>query len=120
MLQNHRHNHSLLSRLQLKKIEDSSFNFLQMSVDEIRQLCFRTCQFNIGRFYAERDMNSDGDYNTEVATSRDISYVHVHIVDTQIDRCTKPGFYLLSSMIQLKHGTVSSLWVRTMWNAAAM
>ena len=62
---------SLSSGSRWEKIEDSSFDFPQISVEEMRQLFFGTYQIKVGRSYVEEHMNSDGDYIIEVDNSND-------------------------------------------------
>ena len=69
MLQDRLNNGSLSSHSRWEKIEDSSFNFPQMSFNELRQLFFGTYQIKTGRCYVEEHMNSGGDCIIEVDNS---------------------------------------------------
>jgi hypothetical protein len=69
MLQVRLDNGSLSSRSRWQKIEDSSFDFLQIPLDEIHELFFGTYQIKTGRCYVEEHMNSDGDYIIQVDNS---------------------------------------------------
>ena len=64
-------NGSLSSPSRCKKIEDSSFNFPQMSFGEISQLFFGTYQIKTGRVYVKQHVNNDCDYITEPDSSND-------------------------------------------------
>ncbi|CAF4073830.1 unnamed protein product [Rotaria sp. Silwood2] len=61
----------LSSRSRWKKIEDSNFDFPQISLKDLRQLFFETYQIKIGRSYVEEHINSDGDYIIEVNNYND-------------------------------------------------
>ena len=64
-------NGSLSSCSQYRKIIGSSFNFPQMSFDEILRLFFGTHQIKTDRIYVEEHISNDNDYTIEVNDSND-------------------------------------------------
>ena len=109
MLQDRLNNGSLSSCSRWVKIEDSGFDFPQMSFNELHQLFFGTYQIKTGRCYVEEHMNSDGDYIIEADNSNNYIVrpcIHGRHSNTSI---YKVWIQFFLQMIQLKHGTVNVL-----------
>lgn len=57
---------SLSSRVRWQRIEDVSFDFPALSIEEMRELFFGTYQMKMARAYVEEHMDDDGAYVIEI------------------------------------------------------
>jgi hypothetical protein len=62
---------TISARSRWQKIEESTFDFPELSLDDIRQLFFGTYQIKMARTYVEEHMDPNGQYIIEVSGSND-------------------------------------------------
>ena len=62
---------SLSSRSQWQKIDEVTFDFPSLSIDELRQLFFGTYQIKMARSYVEEHMDDEGSYVIQVDDSEE-------------------------------------------------
>ena len=62
---------TISARSRWQKIEESTFEFPKLSLDDIRQLFFGTYQIEMARIYVEEHMDPNGQYIIEVSASND-------------------------------------------------
>ena len=95
MLQVRLDNGSLSSRSGWERIEDSTFDFPQMSLDEIRELFFGTYQIKTGRCYVEEHLDQTGDYMIAVSNSND-NIVRVNVQSRHSNRSVYKAYIQFS------------------------
>ena len=62
---------TISARSRWQKIEESTFDFPKLSLDDIRQFFFGTHQIKMARTYVEEHMDHNGQYIIEVSASND-------------------------------------------------